>query len=136
MGSITHSIPPSKRGRGAVADRRRKHILTRHATYRRPGSLSSDQVFFFVHNKFLKDTTRTKSTSVKVDCPTFSNTGTRCRMRDTPPSCGVHWVSGWPYTCQVYMTWLTVGETHGQSELCCCRSQLLSRKTVWQCITW
>ena len=39
MGSVTRSIPPSKRGRGAVVDRRRKHILTRHATYRRPGSL-------------------------------------------------------------------------------------------------
>ena len=38
MGSV-HSIPPSKRGRDPVADRRYKHILTRLATYRLPGSL-------------------------------------------------------------------------------------------------
>ena len=39
MASVTHSIPPSERGRDAVADRRRKHTLTRLATYRLPGSL-------------------------------------------------------------------------------------------------
>ena len=47
MGSVTHCIPPSKRGQDAVANRRRKHVLTRLATYRLPGCLVYSQIKSF-----------------------------------------------------------------------------------------
>ena len=60
----------------------------------------------------MKDTTQTKSTSVNIDSPNFSNNGTRCRVRDARPSFEADWVSGWPDTCQVWMALLNVGDLH------------------------